>query len=289
MEVLVSGLNTYLGRRAASRLANEKMQVTGLVRNINLFKQRTFEPLSARLIQVDLLKKTDALQAFSMEGLELAFYFTQVPDLSDRLNLKLELMALKNYIELVRRNKCIRIVYVARLMDVQSVDMIRSLFEQFRIKYTIVLKNTIVGRQSLLDKIFKVLSTQKVKLYLESIAKIKFKPMTSLDFIRWLQEMPWENQFIGQVLTVGGEREMSFMDLFNIYSVQHPKGTSQVKLPLPKFIYKMIYTKIYGLHAEDFDEYRRIIRYEYPADNSAWQKVQAFQFSPLEEALAADY
>ena len=58
MEVLITGLNTYLGRRAVSHLNSEEFRVTGLVRNLELFNKRLNEPVTADLIEIDLFKVT---------------------------------------------------------------------------------------------------------------------------------------------------------------------------------------------------------------------------------------
>ena len=64
MEVLISGLNSYLGRRAAGHLNREDFHVHGIVRDLTLFKSRMFEEPTASLDKVDLLRKGAEYDAF---------------------------------------------------------------------------------------------------------------------------------------------------------------------------------------------------------------------------------
>src|SRR5690606_1394956 len=110
MEVLISGLNSYLGRRAAGHLNREDFHVHGIVRDLTLFKSSMFEEPTASLDKVDLLRKGAEYDAFRIgSGVGLAIYISHVPSLGEIVNLNLELVTLKNFIELAKANQCRRL------------------------------------------------------------------------------------------------------------------------------------------------------------------------------------
>ncbi|ULT22735.1 hypothetical protein KUH03_25870 [Sphingobacterium sp. E70] len=42
------------------------------------------------------------------------------------------------------------------------------------------------------------------------------------------------------------------------------------------------------INKEDIDEFRRVLYYEKNVDNSTWQKVQSFEFTPLKAYVSMD-
>ncbi|MGJ1284907.1 hypothetical protein ACR79P_14465 [Sphingobacterium spiritivorum] len=287
-EVLICGLNNYLGKRAAAHLANQELHVTAITRNTELFYSRTPEPVTAELYPVDLIRRTGDYDHFQIKHLDAAIYFAQVPTLNDAVNIKMEMVALRNFIELVRRQSCWRITYVARLMDKKHLRPIIDLFNAQHIQYTIVLNNCAVGMGSMLDNIFKVLEQQKVVAYVGRIAKIRFQPIAALDVIRWLQKMLKMDVFTDKVIELGGPSVVSFRDFFNLYARFSPDQAPPRTLILPKPLVKAIFTKLYDINGEDFEEFRQVIRYEDIVDNQHWQQLMPLELTPLEQAIEQD-
>src|SRR5690606_30503137 len=187
MEVLLSGLNSYLGKRAMSNLSKEDFNVHGIVRDLDLFKSRLFETITATLDKVDLLRKGKEFDSFRIDSvIGLAIYITHVPTLGEYVNLNLELITLKNFVELTKLNGGSRIVYIARLMDKQYVHHIEALLKTSNITYTIVLKNLAIGKGSVLDKYMHQVINGKYVPYDRMFANLKFSPISSLDLLRWI-------------------------------------------------------------------------------------------------------
>ncbi|UIR56754.1 hypothetical protein LZQ00_02800 [Sphingobacterium sp. SRCM116780] len=288
MEVLITGLNTYLGRRAVSHLNSNEFKVTGLVRNLNLFNMRLKEPITASLFEMDLLKANNQFNDFSLKNLDLGIYFTQVPQLNDQLNMQIELMSLRSFIQICKQNSCNRIVYIAQLIDSFYINAIQNVFEEFRIKYTIVLKSSAVGKGTILSDIFEKLAKSKFIPYWRFIGNLKFRPIPLLDVYRWIQTMPWNDNFISEVIYLGGEETLDYKQLFSRYmQVYHPDRAYRT-FSINKWMVKLAYTRFYNIHKENFDEFRRIMRYESDVDNTTWSKKADFTFTAMNQSLLID-
>ena len=287
-EVLICGLNNYLGRRAVAHFANDEINVTAITRNTTLFFSRLKEPPTAKLHAIDLVRRSGDFESFKIVNLEAAFYFAQAPTLNDAVNIKLEIIALQNFIELVKRQSCWRIIYVARLMDRKYLQPVVELFNTQGIQYTIVLKNCTVGKGSMLDNIFKVLEKQRVVVYVNKIAKLKFQPIAALDVIRWLQSMLPIQAFVDRIIELGGPTIMNFRDFFQVYGRFSPTHIHPRTLSLPKQLVKFIFTKLYKVNGENFEEFRYVIRHENVVDNTVWQQYMPFELTPIERAIELD-
>lgn len=286
MDVLVSGLNSYVGRRAASHLGTDDFHVHALIRDIDLFRAKSFEPITANLFSLDLLKTDEHYLSFKMDKVDMGIYFTQSPYFGDRMSLHVELTRLKNFIELLRRNLCDRILFIARLMDKSYITYVQQIFEQHHVKYTIVLKNIALGKESLADRYFKKLLQDKYIWYDEALACVEFRPVFALDLLRWIRNVDWSSNFINQIIEFGGVRKMSVRELFRMYKkLNHVEN---VGFPIPHFLYKFFFRKNKSLHKDDVLEIQRMFAYEYPVDNSCWAKRIPFSFTPIEEAILND-
>lgn len=286
MKVLISGLNSYIGRRATSHLQAENFQVFGLVRDIRLFQSENHEPISATLDTVDVLRGDDTCYSYKQENLDLGIFFVQSPDFGDPLSLSVELTRLKNFAGILKRNFCTRVLFIARLIDKKYIQYIEDMLSQLDMEYTVVLKNIAIGRHSLADRYFRHLLTRKILFYDRDMAKIEFKPIYALDVFRWIRTVDWQRLFINKVIELGGIREMSLRELFylyrRLYDIQN-RG-----IPLPHSVYNIFNVNSKILHREDVVELRRVLHHEYPADNSAWAKLVSFSFTPIEEVILCD-
>lgn len=286
MDVLVSGLNSYIGRRAASNLNTDDFSVHALVRDADLFRAMSFEPITANLFTLDILKADDNFLSFKMEKVDMGIYFTQSPYLGDRLSLQVELTRLKNFIELSRRNFCKRILFIARLMDKNYIEYVQQLFEKYQVNYTIILKNIALGKGSLADRYFRKLMQGKYVWYDEAMANVEFRPVSALDVLRWIRNVDWAINFDHQIIEFGGVRQMSVRELFRLYKKLN--DVENVGLPLPHTLYNFLFRKNRSLHQDDILEIKRMFEYEYPVDNSCWAKRIPFSFTPIEDVILYD-
>lgn len=286
MKVLISGLNSYIGRRATSHLQTQDFQVFGIVRDIRLFRSRCSEPITATLDSVDLLLGGMECHSYRQDNLDFGIFFVQSPDFGDPLSLSVELTRLKNFVGILKRNLCARILFVARLIDKRYIQYVEDVLSEMDMHYTVILKNIAIGKDSLADRYFRHLLTRKMLFYDRDMAQVEFKPIYSLDVLRWIRTVDWQRLFVNQVVELGGIREMSLRELFylyrQVYNVQN-KG-----IPLPHKLYNLFNVNSKILHREDVAELRRVLHYEYPVDNSAWARLVPFSFTPIEEVILSD-
>jgi len=286
-KVLISGLNTYLGRRASCHLQAKDFDVTGLVRNLSIFNKIVKERVTAKLFELDLLRKGEAYDNFEVSDVNFGIYFTQVPSLDNNIQLQLELLGLRNFIEICKRGGNNRIIYVARLMDEHFLEPVRNLLEVLRVRYTIVIKSSAIGRESILNRVFAKLAKRQTVFYWNWVASLKFHPLPLLDVYRWLREMPWEDHFFSEVIYLGGNEEITFRSLFYQY-LNCTSETQKREVGVNKFFAKLLLSRFNDINKEDIDEFRRVLYYEKNVDNSAWQKIQPFQFTPLKAYVCQD-
>lgn len=289
MEVLLSGLNSYLGKRAMSNLSREDFNVHGIVRDLDLFKSRVFETLTATLDKVDLLRRGREFEAFKIEsGVGLSIYITHVPTLGELVNLNLELITLKNFIELTKLNGGKRIVYIARLMDKPFIKDIEALLKASNITYTIVLKNLAIGKGSVLDKYMHLLINGRYLPYDNAIAKVKFNPISSLDLLRWVYNVDWDKCFLNEIIEIGGPRTITVQEIYRLYKKTLYPNAEVKSILIPHCIMSLLFKKAYHIHKEDLIEFKRLMEREYPIDNTSWKNKILFSFTPLDDVIKLD-
>ena len=286
MEVLITGLHSYVGRRAVSHLRSGDFYVNAIVRDVAFFKARSFEPISANLFSLDILKTDERYLSFKLDKVDMGIYFVQSPYFGDDLSLQVELTRLRNFLKLLRRNLCNRVLFIARLMDKSYITYVKHLFEQHDVKYTIVLKNIALGKACLADRYFRKLLQGKYVWYDAAMAGIEFKPVFVLDLFRWIRSIDWTTDFVNQILEFGGVQTMSIQELFRMYKKLH--NVENTGFPIPHRLYSFLFRKNKFLHKDDLMEIERMFAYEYPVDNSAWAKSVPFSFTPIEDVILHD-
>ena len=287
--MLLSGLNSYLGKRAMSNLSKEDFNVHGIVRDLDLFKSRLFEKITATLDKVDLLRKGKEFDSFKIDsGIGLAIYITHVPTLGEYVNLNLELITLRNFIELTKLNGGSRIVYIARLMDKPYINEVEALLKASNITYTIVLKNLAIGKGSVLDKYMHQLINGKYLPYDKFFANVKFNPISSLDLLRWIYNVDWDKNFNNETIEIGGSSTVTVQEMYRLYKKTLYPNADVKSILLPHFIMSMVFQQAYHIHKEDVIEFKRLMEREYPIDNTSWKNTMLFSFTPLAEVIKLD-
>lgn len=289
MEVLLSGLNSYLGNRAMSHLNRKGFHVHGIARDLDLLKSRLLEPATGSLSIVDLLRKGKSYDSFEVKGgIDLAIYITHVPTLAEKINLNLELITLKNFIQLAIKNHCQRIIYIARLMDKPFVSYIQKVLEDSKLVFTIVLKNLAIGKGSVLDKYMRQMFHGKYLAYDGDIANVKFSPIYALDLLRWICNVDWHSNFKNQIIEIGGAHVLTIQEMYRLYKKQLYPETKVKSFRMPSFLMRLFYKKMYHINQEDVIEFNRLMKMEYPIDNSSWKNIVLFSFTPLDQVIKSD-
>jgi len=272
-----------------SNLSKEDFNVHGIVRDLDLFKSRLFEKITATLDKVDLLRKGKEFDSFKIDsGIGLAIYITHVPTLGEYVNLNLELITLRNFIELTKLNGGRRIVYIARLMVKPYINEVEALLKASDITYTIVLKNLAIGKGSVLDKYMHQLINGKYLPYDKIFANVKFNPISSLDLLRWIYNVDWDKNFINETIEIGGSSTVTVQEMYRLYKKTLYPNADVKSILLPHFIMSMVFQQAYHIHKEDVIEFRRLMEREYPIDNTSWKNTMLFSFTPLAEVIKLD-
>ncbi len=286
MDVLISGLNNYVGKRSLSLFADDHFTVYAITRNLKLFEKRLFEPMHATVYEGDLIKGAGSFPLNELE-LKAGIYFTQVPTLNDVVNLKLEIICLRNFVHVLKQNSCQRVVYIARLMDKVCIEPVLSLLRELRVEYTVILKNCVIGHDSLVDRVIKNIANRKFIFYSKFYATHALQPLGSRDFFRWLKLMLDVSAFKNRVIELGGPHPMSLADLFNKYKELEMVRTGQIIVDLPKWFVRLVYRKHLDISSTDHAEFSRIMRVNSTVNND-WRKQMPFRFSSIEQVLQED-
>lgn len=286
MDVLISGLNSYVGRRSVSLMGDSSFRVYAVTRGATLFKSAFPEPINATFYRADLMR-ADFDEEVQLPELGASYYFSQVPSLDDFLSLRLELLSLRNFAELLRRNNCKRIIYVASILDKHCIQPVVDLLNELALDYTVVLSSYVVGKGSSIDRLFKRLSSRKIAVTVRAFSNKIFEPIGIADFLNWLKAILEVPAFHGRIIEVGGGEKISFGCLFGMYQQLHiVKAVSKI-FYVPTFIFKTVYRTKFGLLNRDYPDVRRFLDFDDVVDDT-WKACMSYSFQPLEKTLLAD-
>src|SRR5690606_13321293 len=213
MEVLVSGLHSYLGRASVSYLPDDGYHVYGLSRDTRLLSYKTNIPITANITNVDLIRRGKAYEDFRLDTLDLSFYFTQIPDLDDTIAIRYELLCLRHFILLSQRNGCNRIIYVGRMYDKYCLEGIKALFVELQVAYTIVLKDIAIGTDTAFGRFLTKISANRYVFLFRPTERCTFCPFVLEDIFRWIKQIPWKEAFVNEEIEFGGAQLWELKDM----------------------------------------------------------------------------
>lgn len=281
--LLLCGLNSYLGRAGLTYLTGEGYRVFGIVRDVGLLKRTMVEDVNATLFSIDLIKRKEAFDNFHVGDLGLSIYFAQIPNQKDQLGVQYELLALRNFIFLSQRNGCNRVIYVGRTYDKSYLDAVESLFVESEVSYTILLKDLAVGPGSSFEGLMDEVLQNKSIYICHRLARIKFKPIILSDLFAFIKKVDWQSTFINQRIEFGGERLMSVNELIHWNIKKFGKHIKYNVFSLPSRTLSIWLNKIlYGIDVEVYNDYLLGIMGAQETDNSVWREQVDFTVSPIE-------
>lgn len=286
MNLLLCGLNSYLGRAALSFLPDAAHKVFGLVRDVDLLKRKMSADFNATIFPVDLIKKGKSFDDFHIEGLDLSIYFAQRPNEKDGLSVQYELLSLRNFIFLSKRGGCNRVVYVARAYDTGYLKAVEDLFQELGVTYTILLKDLAVGSGSSFERLMdEMLKNRLIYLY-SKLGNIKFKPILLSDLFSFIKKVNWQDSFICQWIEFGGERIMDMNELIQCYITQRGVQMDYRVFSVPSKKLAIWFNKLlYGIDSQLYNDYLLGISGTRVTDNTVWQEQVDFATIPIERGL----
>lgn len=121
MNVLISGVKNYIAEQSLSLMAEEGVRVFALSSSVSLFKKTFSGELNAQVFYGDLIRN-DFDESIYMPILDVGYYFIQASILTDVVNVRLELLCLRNFITYLKRFNCKRLIYISTLADKSYIE-----------------------------------------------------------------------------------------------------------------------------------------------------------------------
>lgn len=210
MNILLTGVNNYLGQELVSFFINQEYNVTCLVRSESLFysKKKTQKNLST--IQGDLIREKYS-KSFP-DDLDVAFYFSYYIAEGGDIYQELELLSLQNYIKKARRVNCSHLIYVLPLRS-PVIDEVKELLEESYIPYTIIRTSNIVGKDCLLIQIFKKMISNMTIISNTKLAESRCQPIALSDAIAYLDFISFNPAVFNQSFDIGGPEILSYKEM----------------------------------------------------------------------------
>lgn len=286
MNVLISGVKNYIAERSLSLMAGEEGRVFALSSSVSLFKKTFLGELNAEIYYGDLIRN-DFDESVHMPALDVGYYFVQASTLTDVVNVKLELLCLRNFITYLKRFNCKRLVYVSTLADKPYTGPFVNLFLEMSVDYTVVLSSYVIGKGSIIESVYARLSLRKIILYTNACGSREIQPVAISDLVSWLKKMILVPKFHNTILEVGGKELISFADFFLLYKEVRSISIKSFVFSAPQWVVMFFYRFVLG----DFFVSKYLINNFLCLDsraNDEWMQHMDFKFMGVAEALSKD-
>src|SRR5690606_16858244 len=210
MNVLLTGINNYLGKELTFFFLEKEYKVTCLVRSETLLLKDEKADKNLSVIRGDLIR--EKYSGSFPDDLDVAFYFSYYVAEQGDIYQQLEILSLQNYIKKARRVNCPHLVYVMPLRSPVNED-IKKLLEESYISYTIVRTSNIVGKNSLLIQIFKKMASNFAIVSNSKLASSKCQPIALSDAITYLDFIAFNPATFNQTFDIGGPEVLSYRQM----------------------------------------------------------------------------
>jgi len=256
MNVVACGLNSYLGKASLHYMHDDNFCIHGLVRDQNLLKSKLKKPSKAQLYNFDIVRYSPQSINLSLPSCELAIYFTQTPELNDIVGANYELLSIRNFIQFSKRNNCNRIVYIGTLYDRKFLAEIEALFIEFKVNFTIVLKDVAIGEgTSFNDFMDKMLKNRIIFLY-KPQEKVSFSPIHLEDFMNWIKSVEWVSKYNNEYVEYTGATSMEIEQVIRLYQSDLPNTKKHKIIPITNKRMAKICNKYFsGISYDQYAEY----------------------------------
>lgn len=268
MNILVCGLNSYLGKACLQHLASEETHIHGIIRDQSLLKSKLNFQTKAHLYDFDFVRYNTNGIELQIPQVDFAIYFTQTPELNDVVGANYELLSIRNYIQFCLRNNCRRIVYLGTLYDKKHVNAIQTLFCEFNIHYTIILKDIAIGSGTSFENFMSKMVKHKYIYLYKPIKKIILYPISFKDLMEWIRAVDWKKYYINEIIAFRGPSKMEIEDVMQLYQqkLSYPKAHSIIPIS-NRFVAKFLNKYISGVSYEQYIEYANEISDREELDN----------------------
>jgi len=212
MNVLLTGINNYLGKELTLYFLDKGYSVTCLVRSETLLLGEAKIDNNLSVIRGDLIREKYSRNF--PDDLDVAFYFSYYVAEQGDIYQDLELLSLQNYIKKARRVNCAHLVYVMPLRSPVNED-VKKLLKESYISYTIVRTSNIVGKDSLLIQIFKKMASNLAIVSNTKLASSKCQPIALADAITYLDFIAFNPAAFNECFDIGGPEILSYREMID--------------------------------------------------------------------------
>lgn len=274
MNILVCGLNTYLGKSSLSYLPNDTNKVHGIVRDGNLLTKNLIQPIDVELHNLDVIRYEPNNISFTLPACEVAFYFTQSTELYNSVGANYELLSIRNFIQFSQKNHCNRIVYVGTIYDRKYLQAVERLFQEFQVTYTIILKDIAIGKGTFFeDFILKLLKRRFIYLY-KPHKKIQVSPIKLQDLMEWLRSTDWSLHYHNCNIEFKGNQTYEFEELLQLYEERYGDNKKHTVVPIyNKPLAKWCNKFLSGIPYEQYAEYISELCEREEINTLSWNRV----------------
>ena len=232
MNVIVCGLNSYLGNASLKYLPNDNFNVYGIVRDQEIVLNKLIIKTKAKLFNLDLIRDNTRLMNIQLPPCGVSFYFTQTPELNDIVGANYELLSIRNFIAFSKSQNCNRIVYVGTIYDRKHLKAIENLFIEYNIVYTIVLKDVAIGEETSFEEFMnKMLKNRFIFIY-KPTKNIIFNPIRMMDLMQWLRQVNWDTTYLNQFVQYSGKQTIELEKIMELYQKKYSHQIKYRHIPL---------------------------------------------------------
>lgn len=284
MNILVCGLNSYLGISSLIYLQDDNNLVHGLVRDADLLTKKINGTLNAQLHNLDIVRYNPDRINFSLPPCEVAFYFTQSPELFDSIGAHYELLSLRNFVQFSKQNACNRIVYIATIYDRSYLNAVEKIFKETEVNYTIVLKDIAVGQGTSFEEFMKKMLRKRLIYLYKPHKKIEVCPVKLPDLMDWLRKTDWSSQYMNAKIEFTGQRSYELEELILLYEEKYGNNKKHAIIPIHnKPLVKWCNKYLSGIPYDQYAQYIAEICEREDLDSMQWKKVTSpIRWSALE-------
>ncbi|MFC0317782.1 MULTISPECIES: hypothetical protein [Olivibacter] len=217
MNILITGLNNYLGKRLAWHLADEGYQTSCLVRNEKHFLETTEEHPNVSVIRGDLVR--ERYTPTIAEQIDVAIYLSQDSAEWSEQYKNLELLSLINFIKQARKSNSQQLVYITRLRT-PFIKEVQQILTDSYISYTIVRISNIIGKESILMEMMKKVSSRFIIFANQRLVKMRAQPIALQDLLTYLSFIVLNPAAFNQSFDIGGPDVLSYKEMLKAYMKQ---------------------------------------------------------------------
>lgn len=214
MNILITGINNYLGDKLKSYFLEGPNHVTCLVRREKLFLNGTENHPNLSLIRGDLIREQYSEEFPS--DLDVAFYFSNYTSEQGGIYEDLELLSLQNYIRKLRLVNCPHFIYVMPLRS-PVTERLANLLNESYIPNTIVRTSNIVGKSSPLMDIFKYMTSKFVIITDAKLAESRCQPIALSDALIYLDFIAQNPILFDESFELGGPDTLTYREMLEQY------------------------------------------------------------------------